>query len=98
MHFFRYKRCVKRAPMMYLIKLEDLEIVREFGAPCVTGIHCDGHKTVGVEFQHGSFKVKILQVHLNSPLDAEDLLGHDRQDLKLNTVEFVKASPRSRRS
>lgn len=76
--------------------VRDLEIVREFRASCIARVHRYGHEAVGIEFEHSPFKVKVLQLLLDGPLDAEDLLGHYRQHLQLNTVELVEACPGTR--
>lgn len=76
--------------------IKDLEVVWEFWASCIARVHCDGYKAVGIEFEHGPLKVKVLQLQLDGPLDAENLLGNYREHLQLNTVELIKACPRTR--
>ena len=64
---------------------------------CITRVHCDKHGAGGVQLDLGTLKQQHRGTGVDPPLDSEDLLCHNRQHLKVNAVELIKARPRPTR-
>jgi len=59
-----------------------------------TGVHCDRYPGGPLELHLGAFKHKKPLARSDAALDVQHLLSYDREDLQINTVELVEASPR----
>ncbi len=60
---------------------EYLQVVGQLGAAGVSGIHCDAHVALGVEWELCALEVESGHFVLDGADDAQDLLGHDGQHL-----------------
>lgn len=60
-----------------------LQVVRELSSSSITRVHGDENRAGWVQRQLCPLKQEGLEIPSNGPLDAKDLLGHDRQHLYL---------------
>lgn len=60
-----------------------LEVIRQLGPASVPGVHGDEDSTGRVQRELGAFKEEHLELPDDGLLDAEDLLGDDREHLYL---------------
>ena len=60
------------------------------------GIHGDEISTSSVQFDILPFKHEHRSIGILSIFDGQNLLGNDRQNFKVYSVELVKAAPASR--
>lgn len=69
------------------------QVIRKLRSTSVSRVHRD--EAIASEFQGNERSVKIKSLHLpvDSHLDALELLGDDRKDVFLNTIELVEAGP-----
>ena len=56
-----------------VIRWLHLEIVGQFRSSGIARVHCDGHKTIRVQFQFGAFEHEPREVGGDGALDAQDL-------------------------
>ena len=75
---------------------EHLEVVGQFGATRVTGVHRDEDGAAAVERQLSAFEIELLEVLGDCALNGLHLLRDHGQHLQLDAVEFVEARPRAR--
>src|SRR6185312_15409028 len=75
---------------------QGLQVVWQLRSACIAWIHRDKDSTLVLQFQGSAFKIELPEIHRNSPLDRQDLLRNHRQHLEVDTVELVKACPRTR--
>ena len=75
---------------------EHLEVVGQFGATRVTGVHRDEDGAAAVERQLSAFEIELLEVLGDCALDGLHLLCDHGQHLQLDAVELVEARPRAR--
>ena len=74
-----------------------LEVIWQLWSAGVSGVHGDAHVAVGLQRQFRALKDERIDVRLDSPDNAQDLLRHHGQHLQLDPIELVKARPRSSR-
>lgn len=59
----------------------------------LTRVHGDEDTTGGAEFDLSALKHEPLGLVLEGLEDGQDLLGHYRQHLNVDTVELIKTAP-----
>mmetsp|Transcript_66797 Transcript_66797/g.204493 ORF Transcript_66797/g.204493 Transcript_66797/m.204493 type:complete len:265 (-) Transcript_66797:110-904(-) len=74
--------------------VQRLEIVGQLGAARVTRVHGDERITRPLDWQCGSsLELEHRQPGLDGVLDLQHLLRNDAQDLRIDAVELIEASP-----
>lgn len=73
-----------------------LEVIRKFLSAGIAGVHGDEDGARAVQRNLCSLKHEPLQFLDDCDLDAQDLLGNDRENFQLYAVELVETGPRPR--
>lgn len=74
---------------------QSFQIVRQFRSASVSRVHRDKHRTRAIQIQFCILEYQGLLLRVYGPLNGQDLLRHDRQDLQVDAVEFIEAGPRA---
>ena len=65
----------------------------ELHCTSISRVHSDENSTCGVQFDLRPLKQQSVVPRADSSLDGQDLLGHHRQHLQVDTIELIEAGP-----
>ena len=77
------------------LRLGRLEVLGQLGAAGVARVHRDEDAARAVQLDVTPLEDEALLALRDGGEDGQDLLGHHREHLDLDTVELVKARPRA---
>ena len=73
-----------------------LQIIRKFRPPRVSRVHRDESSACWVEFDLATFEHESGEFGSFRVADGEKLLGDDRQDFDVDSIELIEATPSTR--